>query len=89
MSRDEMLEKLRALPGPLVSLTVFEDGVVCEYLSSCGRGGFELLDWSDLDAYDYDSPDQAYDEMNDDELEECISLLESGTFEPPNSLEDG
>lgn len=85
MSREEMLEKLKAIAEPLVSLTGFCDGVTCEYLSSHGCGGFELLDWSDLDAYDYDSPDQMYDAMSDDELKECINRLASGDFKPKNS----
>lgn len=82
MTREEMLNRLAAINPPLVSLTAFADGVTCEYMSSQGCGGFELLDMSDLDSYDYDSPDRSWDELSDDELEEWIGRLESGEFEP-------
>lgn len=82
MNRKQMLRKLQAIKEPLVSLTVFCDGVTCEYMSSKGCGGFELLDWSDLDEHDYDAPDQAWEYMNNEELEKWINNLVDGSFNP-------
>ena len=83
MTREEMLNRLTAITGPLVSLTAFSDGVICDYMTHEGCGGFELLDWNDLNSYDYDSPDRTWGEISDDELEEWIRRLESGDFNPP------
>ena len=93
MSREELLEKLKNIPEPLVSLTAFSDGVICDYMSRYGCGGFELFDWSDLDSYNYDSPGRTWDQIGDEELEEWIGRLDSGDFHPlllisTNSLAD-
>ena len=89
MDRNEMLETLRAIKDPIVSLTAFSDGVMCEYMSSKGRGGFELFDTGDLDAYDYSTPDVVWEDMDNDGLEECINRLKSGEFEPLQSVQLG
>lgn len=86
MSREELLEKLKNIPEPIVSLTAFSDGVICDYMSWQGCGGFELFDWSDLDSYNYDSPDRTWDQIADEELEEWIGRLDSGDFHPPSSI---
>ena len=86
MSREELLEKLKNIPEPLVSLTAFSDGVICDYMSRYGCGGFELFDWSDLDSYNYDSPDRTWDQIGDEELEEWIGRFDSGDFHPLSSL---
>ena len=80
MNREEMLRILQSVKKPLISLTAFYDGVTCEYMSSKGCGGFEILDWGDLDNYDYDAPDQTWDDLCDNELEEWINRLESEEF---------
>lgn len=80
MNRDEMLRILQSVKKPLVSLTSFYDGVTCEYMSSKGCGGFEILDWSDLDKYNYDAPDLRWEDLSDDELEEWINRLENEDF---------
>ena len=86
MNRDEMLNKLKAITEPLVSLTGFSDGVICDYVSSEGYGGFELWDWSDLESYGYDSPNRTWEEADENELEELIDMIESGHFQPLSSI---
>jgi len=86
MSREELLEKLKNIPEPLVSLTAFSDGVICDYMSWQGCGGFELFDWNDLDSYNYDSPDRTWDQIGDEELEEWIVRLDLGDFHPLSSI---
>ena len=86
MRRDEMLNKLKSIAEPIVSLTGFSDGVVCDYISSEGYGGFELYDWSDLESYGYDEPDRTWEETDEKELEELINMIDSGHFQPLSSI---
>ncbi len=85
MNRDEMLNKLKAIAEPLVSLTAFGDGgVICDYVSSEGCGGMELCDWSDLEFCG--SPDRTWEEIDDKELEELLDMIDSGVFQPLSSI---
>jgi len=86
MNRDVMLRRFNTIENPLVSLTAFSDGVICDYVSRYGCGGFELFDWGDLDSYNYDSPDRTWDQIGDEELEEWIGRLDSGDFHPLSSI---
>ena len=86
MNREEMLKKLQTISEPLVALTAFSDGVICDYVSSNGCGEFELCDWSDLDEYCYDIPHQTWDEMSDDVLAELITRIEDEEFTPVGEL---
>jgi hypothetical protein len=86
MKREEVLGKLKTISEPLVSLTAFSDGVICDYMSRQGCGGFELFDWNDLDSYNYDSPDRTWDQVDDEELEEWMDRFDSGDFHPLASI---
>lgn len=86
MNKAEMLNRLKGIAEPLVSLTAFSDGVICDYISSQGCGGFELCDWSDLDSYNYDSPNLTWEQIDEPELEEFIDRIEAGDFQPLSSI---
>ena len=81
MSRDEMLKTVQSIKEPLVHLTAFGDGVVCDYITPKGCGGFELFDWGDLRSYDYDFPDETWEGLDDTVIQDWVTRLESGEFE--------
>lgn len=80
MTRNKMLRKLESIQEPLLSLTGFTDGLVCDYMTAQGCSSFELLDWDDLEIHDYDTPDLPWEDMADSEMEEWIERLESGAY---------
>ena len=82
MTQDDMLRILKFIKEPLAELTAFCDGVTCEYVTAKGHGGFELLDWSDLDVFDFDVVDEVWDCMKEKELKEWVGRYNSGTFSP-------
>ena len=85
MNRNEMLKKLR-VTEPFLSLIRFSDGAFCNYISPKGCGGFELMDWSDLDSYNFDTPDYTWEQLSETKLKEWVDRFETENFCPLSSI---